>query len=567
MNADIIAIQQQVLEYLLSLHFAKRAEGKEFYFLIEQENGPFLLTKDRFSVTFWQNRSFEDGTYNISLVFTAEESVFLNIQRQPNNQVLDRELWDFFKQFDSQHTGDKNPSFVLEINHESTTVSEKLRVFIEELIPAIQDIIDQHGLPQKDWESASIYYKTDAFFACPIRPDHFDDMLRRWFLESRFELTFYSPNPTLPQSLDSLEIWNYKGVKHTSIQNLPANAQWIFLTGLNGFGKTSILQSIALALFGSNEGNHNLIDDYEKPVILANYRSGQHLLQFYRSKYQPNGQKTKVLAYGPGRLINAQSPPPENRERLQEGSIRSLFDQEFGLFNVEYELITAYAYHPSYFKLLTNMFYALIPDLHEIRINLISTPYVEYIEKSQDKYTYRSVNIQQLATGFRSIIAFVGDMVLRLAAGNTNLSSLSGLRGIVIIDELELHLHPTYQKMLPGKLSELFPNVQFIASTHSPIPLLGAPKESVILKVTRDYENGIQVEQLNIDISVLQPNAILTSPIFGFRDIFADSHQAPDPIRAESDYQLLLENDLMLQSVNESLTPDRQEQLKNLFKK
>ena len=374
----------------------------------------------------------------------------------------------------------------------------------------------------------------------------------------------------LPHTLHSLEVWNYKGIKHTAIDNISPETKWIFLTGLNGYGKSSILQAIAIALFGTSEGAYNLMGASDDPVIVADWVFYRDPVRLYRSKYQTNGRKVKVVAYGPGRLINTQTPPPENRERLKEGSVRSLFDNDHSLLNIEYELITSNAYQPHYFNLLKQLFYALIPDLQEIRINNTSSPYVAYIEKSSEDGAYQAVTLNQLATGFRGIITMIGDMVLRLAADIDikELKSLSDLKGIVLIDELELHLHPRYQKLLPGKLSELFPNVQFIASSHSPIPLLGAPKETVILKVDRTEDKGVVVEKLDIDISVLQPNAILTSPIFGFRDILAESHtETSGKVRPEAQYDLILENDAMLKGVNEFLSPERQEQLKNLFKK
>ena len=55
----------------------------------------------------------------------------------------------------------------------------------------------------------------------------------------------------LPISLKSIEIENFAGIKHTSLKDLPSDAQWIFLTGENGFGKTSVLRGIGGGLFPS----------------------------------------------------------------------------------------------------------------------------------------------------------------------------------------------------------------------------------------------------------------------------------------------------------------------------
>lgn len=113
----------------------------------------------------------------------------------------------------------------------------------------------------------------------------------------------------------------------------------------------------------------------------------------------------------------------------------------------------------------------------------------------------------------------IGDMIIRLSEEQPNIDDFTQLAGIVIIDEFDLHLHPKMQRELVERLTDTFPKVQFIVSTHSPIPFLGAPKNSVFIKVDRDKEKGITLEKLDIDISKLTPNTILTSPVFGFEDI------------------------------------------------
>ncbi len=65
--------------------------------------------------------------------------------------------------------------------------------------------------------------------------------------------------------------------------------------------------------------------------------------------------------------------------------------------------------------------------------------------------------------GFRSIIAMVGDMMIRLFKSQPTITNPSELAGIVIIDELDLHWHPKMQREIPQLLSKIFPKVQFIA--------------------------------------------------------------------------------------------------------
>lgn len=78
------------------------------------------------------------------------------------------------------------------------------------------------------------------------------------------------------------------------------------------------------------------------------------------------------------------------------------------------------------------------------------------------------LSINQLSDGERSFLAILGDMVRRLALANPDLDDPLRGHGVVLIDELELHLHPTWQRQIVGNLRRTFPNIQFIGTTHSP---------------------------------------------------------------------------------------------------
>ena len=78
------------------------------------------------------------------------------------------------------------------------------------------------------------------------------------------------------------------------------------------------------------------------------------------------------------------------------------------------------------------------------------------------------LSLSQLSDGERSFIAIVGDMVRRLVLANPDLADPLNGHGVVLIDELELHLHPTWQREVVEKLRATFPNIQFIGTTHSP---------------------------------------------------------------------------------------------------
>jgi hypothetical protein len=78
------------------------------------------------------------------------------------------------------------------------------------------------------------------------------------------------------------------------------------------------------------------------------------------------------------------------------------------------------------------------------------------------------LGLSQLSDGERSFLALVCDLGRRLALANPTLEDPLRGGGVVLIDELELHLHPRWQREVGDKLRATFPNVQFIAATHSP---------------------------------------------------------------------------------------------------
>jgi predicted ATP-binding protein involved in virulence len=79
-----------------------------------------------------------------------------------------------------------------------------------------------------------------------------------------------------------------------------------------------------------------------------------------------------------------------------------------------------------------------------------------------------SLGLGQLSDGERSFLAVIGDLVRRLSLANPKLKNPLLGAGVVLIDELELHLHPRWQREVRDKLRRTFPNIQFIATTHSP---------------------------------------------------------------------------------------------------
>lgn len=81
--------------------------------------------------------------------------------------------------------------------------------------------------------------------------------------------------------------------------------------------------------------------------------------------------------------------------------------------------------------------------------------------------TTRQLRIEQLSDGYRTTLAMVMDIAARMAEANPDMEDPLQTEGIVLIDEVDLHLHPGWQQTILLDLMRTFPNVQFIVSTHS----------------------------------------------------------------------------------------------------
>jgi len=91
----------------------------------------------------------------------------------------------------------------------------------------------------------------------------------------------------------------------------------------------------------------------------------------------------------------------------------------------------------------------------------------------------QEVRASQLSSGERTLFGLVGDLARRLVMANPYQETPLHGSGIVLIDEIDLHLHPSWQRMVITKLREIFPNVQFIMTTHSPLVLQGVQRENI----------------------------------------------------------------------------------------
>jgi predicted ATPase len=342
----------------------------------------------------------------------------------------------------------------------------------------------------------------------------------------------------LDYALKSLAVVGYQGVKKTQIENLPIDTQWVFLVGENGFGKTTLLQAMLLGLHGTKDNATELVTDKAVQIKVEYKSEDSNIINDCWLNTHP---LKHLAAYGPARL-NLQADASENEVERKTALAYGLFETDGVLLNINAEFYRWALKKDKRFELMKKAFCTLIPYLADVRYN-DKTDQIEYIEQDLDQQTYQALPFKKLASGFKSMLGIVGDMIIRLTRSQPNAKKPSDLRGIVLIDEIDLHFHPKLQKQLPTLLSKVFPKVQFIVSTHSPIPLLGAPHNSVILKVKRNEKDGVDVERVAIDLKYLTPNILLTSGVFDMEDFVSVQNDDLSKTRTENSAAAMQQND------------------------
>lgn len=385
-----------------------------------------------------------------------------------------------------------------------------------------------------EWLDLIIEYESidsDTFFSLDVRESPLQPE----------EDIYEEQDKILPYCLKSLNVSNFQGIKHTTIENLPVDTQWVFLVGENGFGKSTILQSILLGLNGNKDENYQLVQDPKVRVQVEYKSNDNNLINDNRTN---SHRLLQLAAYGPSRL-NLQADATISEEYRKSSVAYGLFNSDGALLNIEAKMKDWLLQKDNKrFELVKKAFCKLIPYLADVRFNS-ETSQIEYLEKDmiEGTETYEPLPYHKLASGFRAIIGLTGDMIVRLSHSQPDIKDPSQLKGIVIIDELDLHWHPKLQKQIPQLFSSVFPKVQFIVSTHSPIPLLGAPHNSVILKVVRTKEEGIKIERVDVELKYLTPNLILTSGIFDMDDVLSVENDDITQTRTEDSFEKMKQND------------------------
>ena len=382
-------------------------------------------------------------------------------------------------------------------------------------------------------------------------PEALVPVAARVVLESLYELDVEEASVGFPrrssstvlsekvQQIDRLSIRNLRVFESFRLElasHLGHSGQWVLLLGDNGVGKTTILRSVALALADRHSANSLLqLSDPGAPFLRDSDQEGF-------VKIVLNGQEREVgiTANGRGEQLSASTPafdlpiyaygcprgtalggPKRDVELRPLDDIRSLFDVNANLIHAETwlrDLYTAALEDPKsndkeFFDSVCETAEAILSGVEKLEVDKNG------VWLTGEKVGER-VPLAALSDGYVTTAGWIFDLIARWSQRCRDLGiELKGdfreqMNALVLIDEIDLHLHPLWQTEVVRLLREQFPQLSVIATTHNPLTLLGAqPGEIHVLRPDPD-SGKIVAHQVDIPPGT-RADEVLTGEWFG----------------------------------------------------
>lgn len=338
----------------------------------------------------------------------------------------------------------------------------------------------------------------------------------------------------------NIVLQNFRNFEYKEISFLNSNGKpkpFIVLIGDNGVGKTSILEGITKCFvpliravnneavkkcdltnsdirhncgstiiqvdFDINDTTHTILNKRRKnsntgyKLSLEKVRKQKQLLLQAKSDFnasRENGHIPLILYYGTNRVFNEVPKRGHIREYVMEDALKSCFDninnfrEFYEWFKTEEdielrELRENREYVNISLNAVRNAIANMIQGYSNLRIKLNPSRMVITNEKGEE------LRIEQLSGGYKAILAVVSDIAKRLAMANPYSANPLNEKAIILIDEIDLHLHPNWQKTIVSDLKRTFPNCQFIVSTHSPF-IIQSLKQDELINVEHNEETS-----------------------------------------------------------------------------
>jgi predicted ATP-binding protein involved in virulence len=329
--------------------------------------------------------------------------------------------------------------------------------------------------------------------------------------------------------LTNVSIRNFRAIRQLDLDFDPGLT---VLHGVNAGGKTSLLAAISLGLRPVQEGyekyqnltfrertmtRFDISNDQIEGSVNIKFENGSYsVMEFSRSDdfiyetsrksvseyYKDTKQRFPVFVfYGTDRGY-IKSP-------IEDIKIDRKFEPHRALDNslegqVDFETTFEWFFQKQHEELLLQKlrqdFEITLADLEAVRraicgvIDGASEPVIElnpprfFVSLDLKSGEKERLTLTELSGGYRTMLALVADLARRMAQANPNLENPLQSEAIVLIDEIDLHLHPAWQQRVLQDLQRVFPNTQFIISTHSPQVLSTVKPHQILHLGRRDGE-------------------------------------------------------------------------------
>jgi predicted ATP-binding protein involved in virulence len=301
--------------------------------------------------------------------------------------------------------------------------------------------------------------------------------------------------------------------------------RWTTIVGNNGTGKTTLLKALAgmgdyykKKLLADKKLNHSEIHFELIESLTKKPSKGHRTMDLNMGSMEASsrhflpGLQEYIYAYG-GARTNV-----SNHSYQRHSTTDSLFNDNYQLINPEKWLIQADylslrdSKYKKYKSQVEEVILELLPDVEEIKYEISD-------EKKEVEVFFKTsfgwVTIDQLSLGYRTMMAWMVDFTSNLFDRYPESENPLAEPAILLVDEIDLHLHPTWQKKLTGFLLEKFPKTQFIVTAHSPLVIQSASEHNlVLLKKTEDGKD-VEIDNNPVSVKNWRIEQILTSDLFG----------------------------------------------------
>ena len=192
-----------------------------------------------------------------------------------------------------------------------------------------------------------------------------------------------------------------------------------------------------------------------------------------------------------------------------------LYDAEERLLQLDYLAVKREKRHKDRLEQVKQILSAILPDISgKGDIKILGPKSGVPDEESGVKFhtPYGWVPLTGLSLGYQTTLAWTVDLAWRLYDRFPESLNPLAEPAIVLIDEIDLHLHPRWQREIIAKLTGNFPNTQFIATAHSPLIIQAATDANLRSYNSRTVKSKLRIDHIHRE---LESDQILTSDLFG----------------------------------------------------